>query len=154
MLSRLALIAISSLLFGGCMMMGHDCEGRGMCGGGSGSAAKSAEPPPTCASDAQCATGQYCDLTAGACRQGTPCAGESDCAAGENCDAARALCLPSSEPTCGELGSEAECGARSDCKPIYAGIECSCGADCTCQGGEPGCVCQSFEFFRCADATP
>ena len=34
-------------------------------------------------------------------------------------------------------------------KPSLAGVDCSCGQGCECQPGEPGCVCQSFEFFHC-----
>lgn len=79
---------------------------------------------------------------------GTDCASslESD---GFNCDMARSTCGPAPEPTCAELETELECVGRGDCVPIYAGVGCSCGVDCTCKGGEPGCVCQSFEFFRC-----
>jgi hypothetical protein len=32
---------------------------------------------------------------------------------------------------------------------VYAGVSCSCGPDCHCVGGEAGCICESFEFFRC-----
>ncbi len=168
---RLALVTISTVLFGGCMMDQH-CGGNGMCGGDtdrsggcrsndecpsgahcspSSSCVAGNDAPGGCTTDAQCGPGEYCAGGEGACRQATPCTGESDCAPGFNCDPAKSACFPASAPTCGELGTEAECAARADCLPIYAGIECSCGADCTCQGGEPGCVCQSFEFFRCAD---
>ncbi|MCA9639687.1 MAG: hypothetical protein KC492_03305, partial [Myxococcales bacterium] len=77
-----------------------------------------------------------------------PCENESDCDPGFNCDYQAGLCAPSDAETCEELG-EAECGTRTDCEVIYAGVDCSCGAGCECQGGEPGCVCDSFEFFRC-----
>jgi len=58
-------------------------------------------------------------------------------------------CLPAAEETCGELETELACTHRSDCTPIYGGTNCSCGQDCECQGGEPGCICESFEFFVC-----
>src|SRR5262245_43498740 len=48
---------------------------------------------------------------------------------------------PPPPPMCTELASESACSEREDCAPIYAGTDCSCGPDCTCIGGEPGCVC-------------
>lgn len=172
MLRRLMLISISTWLFQGCMVMGHDCGEGGMCGGrqgdtrgcasvadcpngtrcGSDASCVADDGPGVCTNDDQCGANAYCDAATGRCTLGTACQSESDCAEGFNCDLARSFCLPSPDPTCAELAAEAECVARPDCVPIYAGIECSCGPDCTCQGGEPGCVCQSFEFFRCADA--
>jgi hypothetical protein len=80
------------------------------------------------------------------------CDQESDCKPGRNCDPDTAQCLPADEETCGELKTEAACTHRSDCTPIYAGTNCSCGQDCECHGGEPGCVCESFEFFVCQAA--
>jgi hypothetical protein len=82
----------------------------------------------------------------------THCDDESDCEPGSNCDLETQQCLPSDEETCGELQSEAACTHRSDCTPIYAGTNCSCGQDCECKGGEPGCVCEKFEFFVCQAA--
>lgn len=80
------------------------------------------------------------------------CEDESDCAPGFNCHLGREQCLPASAETCGELKQEWECSERSDCTPVYAGIGCSCGTDCECVGGEPGCICESFEFFACMPA--
>jgi hypothetical protein len=82
----------------------------------------------------------------------TPCAEERDCAAGFNCDHETELCQAADEETCGELATERACTHRSDCTAIYAGTNCSCGQDCECRGGDPGCVCESFEFFACAPA--
>lgn len=81
-----------------------------------------------------------------------PCDEESDCNPGFNCDLEQQQCVASDEETCGELKTEAACTHRSDCTPVYAGINCSCGQDCECKGGEPGCVCESFEFFVCQAA--
>lgn len=78
-----------------------------------------------------------------------PCTEERDCAPGYNCDASSQQCLPSEQETCGELASEQACSNRRDCVAVYGGLNCSCGADCECQGGEPGCVCETFEFFAC-----
>ena len=81
-----------------------------------------------------------------------PCSEEADCEPGFNCDLERGVCTPTDHETCGELTIEADCSARGDCEPIYAGVNCSCGADCECVGGEPGCVCERFEFFTCQPA--
>lgn len=78
-----------------------------------------------------------------------PCDKERDCAPGYNCNLEQRECLPAAEETCGELETEAACTHRSDCTPIYGGTNCSCGQDCECKGGDPGCVCESFEFFVC-----
>lgn len=80
------------------------------------------------------------------------CEKERDCKPGFNCDVETHECLPAAEETCGELETEAACTHRSDCTPIYGGTNCSCGQDCECQGGEPGCICESFEFFVCRAA--
>jgi hypothetical protein len=59
---------------------------------------------------------------------------------------------PPPPPECMELATEAACSERADCTPIYAGTDCSCGPECTCIGGEPGCVCESFGFLVCVEA--
>jgi hypothetical protein len=79
----------------------------------------------------------------------TPCEKERDCDAGFNCNLELGECQPADAETCGELETELECAERGDCIPVYGGTNCSCGQDCECQGGEPGCVCESFEFFVC-----
>ena len=78
-----------------------------------------------------------------------PCVEESDCEPGFNCDYERSVCAPADAETCGELTTEAACDERDDCVTVYAGTNCSCGPECSCIGGEPGCVCETFEFFRC-----
>jgi len=82
----------------------------------------------------------------------TACDDEQDCPAGYNCNYDVGECQAADEETCGELKTEAACTHRSDCTPVYAGINCSCGQDCECKGGEPGCVCESFDFFVCQTA--
>ena len=79
----------------------------------------------------------------------TACAKESDCERGYNCDYERKECVVAGAETCAELRTEADCDNRNDCVSIYAGTNCSCGPECTCIGGEPGCVCESFAFFTC-----
>lgn len=79
------------------------------------------------------------------------CTDERDCPRGFNCNYERRECVATDAETCPELVTESACDNRKDCMSIYAGINCSCGADCECVGGEPGCVCQSFEFFACEE---
>lgn len=81
-----------------------------------------------------------------------PCVKERDCEPGYNCSADSHECLPAAEETCAELDTELACTHRSDCTPIYGGTNCSCGQDCECHGGEPGCVCETFQFFVCQAA--
>ncbi len=81
-----------------------------------------------------------------------PCSEEPDCAPGFNCNHDTHICVAADEETCSELATERACTHRSDCAPIYAGTNCSCGQDCQCRGGEPGCVCEAFQFFSCAAA--
>lgn len=80
------------------------------------------------------------------------CTKERDCEPGYNCAPDTHECLLADEETCGELDTEVACTHRSDCTPIYGGTNCSCGNDCECHGGEPGCVCESFQFFVCQAA--
>ena len=79
----------------------------------------------------------------------TPCEKEHDCGPGYNCDLELHQCLPAAEETCPELDTELACTHRSDCTPIYGGTNCSCGQDCECHGGEPGCICENFGFVVC-----
>jgi hypothetical protein len=79
----------------------------------------------------------------------TACTEESDCERGFNCDYERKECVAAGAETCAELQTEADCDNRNDCVSTYAGTNCSCGPECMCIGGEPGCVCESFAFFRC-----
>lgn len=104
-----------------------------------------------CKAHADCGPGHFCLLGSGQCSKASSCAKEADCLAGFNCDSASNACLPASAETCGELADEGACLDRNDCAPNYAGVDCTCGKDCKCVGGEPGCVCTSFEFFRCEE---
>lgn len=110
--------------------------------------------PSPCAANADCSLGCYCDPQTGLCAPSSVCAADPECGDGFTCDEALASCVPGEDPppACQELASEAACSARSDCRPVYAGVDCSCGAGCECKAGEAGCVCKSFEFFRCEAA--
>lgn len=106
---------------------------------GSGSSSNSGESGGTAASAGK----------GGGASPKTPCTQESDCARAFNCDYERKECVEADAETCPELSSETACDNRNDCMSIYAGTNCSCGPECACVGGEPGCVCESFAFFRC-----
>jgi hypothetical protein len=66
----------------------------------------------------------------------TTCELERDCPRGYNCDLEQHECVRADAETCPELESEAACTNRRDCVPIYGGINCSCGQDCECKGGD------------------
>ncbi len=125
-----------------------DCSEGKLCVSG---ACKAPVVPKSCASHGACGVAEYC-TEHGECAATKVCAEEEECDPGTNCDASVALCLPATQETCGELSDESACVARTDCEPVFAGVGCSCGPDCSCVGGTPGCVCESFEFFRCEPA--
>ncbi|MCC6900353.1 MAG: hypothetical protein IT377_15350 [Polyangiaceae bacterium] len=135
---------------------GHDPSSGKSADGGADHTADGAasDAAGSCKIHADCAAGQFCLIGSGQCTAAATCVKESDCLGGFNCDAPTKSCLPSATETCGEVGSEAACLTRKDCVPSYAGVDCTCGPDCKCLGGEPGCVCESFEFFRCETVMP
>jgi hypothetical protein len=108
---------------------------------------------PQCRSNDDCQATSYCDKDSSECVDGVACQDEASCEAGYNCDLKRFVCTPTDNELCSELKNEASCAERDDCVVTYAGVNCSCGADCTCMGGEAGCVCERFEFHACTDVT-
>ncbi len=149
--------ALSSVLLGGCYIQATETDGgtNGTGGSCSGSCKCKTSDAAACAKDADCDTGSYCDTSAGSCVESNACKAQADCASGFACDTTRSTCVPAPSPkTCADLGDEASGSARNDCLVVYAGVNCSCGPDCACKGGEPGCVCQSFEFFKCEAVSP
>jgi hypothetical protein len=127
----------------------------------------------TCTSDAECWDGMTCDEARSTCVPGTAedpgtCDGEITCTEpppacppGSTpgikdgcytgyCILISTTCTPPAPPLeCPDIASEAECFDRDDCVTVYAGINCTCGPDCSCTGFEAGCVCESFEYFGC-----
>ncbi len=108
---------------------------------------------PPCSNNSDCPVGNYCDPQVGGCVEGGVCSEDDQCGEGLTCDEPLNSCVPGEDPppVCAELDNETDCSGRGDCEPVYAGVNCSCGADCTCTGGEAGCVCESFEYFKCDD---
>lgn len=147
----------------------HDSKGRSTAGAGADSCVVTAgrdaslsdserapsedSVRPSCQSNGDCEDKTYCEQDSGECLPAIACEDESSCDPGFNCDPERSLCMPADLERCSELTDEAACAERSDCISRYAGIDCSCGPDCTCMGGEPNCVCERFEFHACADVT-
>lgn len=152
--------ALSLVLASGCSIETHEgdeCDANGGSGArsaGSGGSSKEGSATGGSSSGGTSSTSTGGTGASGGSAGGTgsassvPCENESDCDPGFNCDYDVGLCSPADAETCEELSEDA-CGTRTDCEVIYAGVDCSCGAGCECQGGEPGCVCDSFEFFRC-----
>jgi len=114
-----------------------------------------------CQRNSDCASASYCDVALGHCVASASCSSEIDCDASMNCDSVRSTCVPATDPTCAEVTNESACVTRGDCTPLYAGVDCSCGPDCACKGGEPdptsgtlpigggvGFSCIKFELFR------
>jgi len=139
-------------------------------------------PEGTCTSSCLCTTDNeaidqgfgFCDEARGTCEP-TPLTGscvgtvtcntaEPTCAVGEvalisegcytgGCSAIAACDLV---PGCAPRQHEADCLAvSSTCTSVYYGINCvnpSTGQ--SCQAGNSGCVCESFQFAECRDTTP
>ena len=106
--------------------------------------------PQPCASDGTCSQGFVCDGGSGQCVPTAVCTNDAECAAGQLCDLGTSTCVPDPGPAaCADVAGAQACIDRPDCEPVYAGVNCSCGPGCECAGGEPGCVCESFEFFKC-----
>ncbi len=58
-------------------------------------------------------------------------------------------CIPladcESQPACSAITVEMTCIARTDCTPLYVGV------DCMCNSG--GCTCASWDFASCSDGS-
>ncbi len=110
-------------------------------------------PAGICATDEDCGEGYVCDEPQSTCVPADVCATDEDCGEGFVCDEAESICVvdDTPPPTCVDMKTEVDCVAFGGCEPVYAGVDCSCGQDCECTGGEPGCVCASFEFFKCEE---
>lgn len=120
-----------------------------------------------CSSSAQCASGCYCDLTAGdpsygTCVEAGYCTDSSMCPVGYHCDE-RQSCVPDDQPS--YCYADTDCGPGSYCDEIYGvcypSSTCGTGSDCptgtacdsrgTCvpvectsdQNCGPGCYCDT-----------
>jgi hypothetical protein len=117
---------------------------------GVGRDAPAAPDAGACTRTYDCAHGQQC--IGGAC---TPCANgvctcsrDDDCAATELCGRASRTC-ETPPPECAARTTEAACSARTDCQPVYAGLECVDAQGGECQDGDTNCTCARFEFAAC-----
>jgi hypothetical protein len=133
----------------------HDCSGDLICDPDIYICLDADPGPRECSQHADCSQGDYCDSVSGLCAESEYCSEDQPCTfEGFACELALGTCVPQSQPTpCEAIWDQAECEQRSDCEAVYAGVNCSCGPGCECQGGEPGCVCEQFEFYACEEAS-
>lgn len=88
-----------------------------------------AEPGGACDSSNDCVNGETCDWSA--CPPTGP-GGDSACLG---------TCTATPPPACSTLTTETDCLTRSDCEPIYNGMDCTCDPN--------GCTCQVETFAYC-----
>jgi hypothetical protein len=77
-----------------------------------------------------------CDANGPSCPAGTTPGIANACYTG--------YCIPTSDcgfQACAALTTEASCSARSDCNPVYSGMDCTCNAN--------GCTCATTTFDHC-----
>ena len=121
---------------------GEDCDGA---------AGQSGKLPAAGGSSGTATGGSGGDGSGGSA--GSASGGSAGAGSGGSAGSAVGGSAGASAATCADQQTEAACVVFGDCEPIYAGVDCSCGPDCACMGGEPGCVCASFEFFACQSTT-
>jgi hypothetical protein len=110
-------------------------EWRGTCMSGS-------DPAGTCAGE------PTCNLVAPTCQPGdVPLLGADGCWTGE-CEAA-SHCADA--PPCGRINDQPNCAARTDCRQIVNGINCTKtdGTNAPCQAGDTNCSCEQLVFAAC-----
>lgn len=122
--------------------------------------------------EAQAAGFAYCDEARNTCEPtpiGGSCGGTSTCATAEPTCPAGSVALISEgcytgecsaiaecdvTPSCEALQHEGDClGASASCTSVYYGINCTNSQGTSCQAGQSGCVCQSFQFAECRAKT-
>jgi len=140
--------------WGDSCVVDSDCDEGLTCDEQAGECVPAPCTPQPCTTDDDCGDGFTCDEDASECVPTGVCTVDEDCDEGYVCDVEQSTCVPYEPPppTCADQQTETECIDFGGCEPVYAGVDCSCGPDCECTGGEPGCVCASFEFFKCEDA--
>jgi hypothetical protein len=81
------------------------------------------------------------------CPMGSECVQTCDGTDPNNpgCGTCTVQCVPSG--TCAGLATEAACKARSDCGPVYQGMDCTCYPNGDCD-------CQILTYERCESLTP
>jgi len=144
--------------FGGGCIPSTTCSTDTDCGTGYGCFDGTCAPLG-CADDTSCAAGCYCDETSGGCVESNYCSNDTECPSGQSCDESRSTCIPDETPpppTCAELTTASTCDANAACEPIFTGVNCTeidpSGPLCSDSG--TNCMCESYAFAACIDATP
>jgi hypothetical protein len=99
-----------------------------------------------CFSDSECSTGERCNA-AEVCNPPPGCAGGTGTGNGLiDCTTCYGECVPDEPPpACNTLPDEVSCIDRSDCSPLYEGINCDC------DPANPQCTCQQWQYVGCTD---
>ena len=106
--------------------------------------------PMSCTSDEQCLEGCICDEASGQCVETGFCQRDRDCPDGLRCDLSRNTCTDAPPPlACGDITDENACFARTDCAPVYRGINCRDPNGNLCSGEDANCMCERFVFSEC-----
>ncbi|HEY1553794.1 MAG TPA: hypothetical protein VGF94_03115 [Kofleriaceae bacterium] len=112
-------------------------QGFGWCD--AGTCAPGADPNGSCAGTVSCGTAQP------TCPSGEVPTILNGCWTG-NCEAIGSC---DTAPSCAVINDEADCTARTDCQPVYTGIDCTDSSGKTCTSGDTGCTCATFQYNSC-----
>lgn len=127
-----------------------------------------------CGDNAACPAGMTCDLERYTCepdngQDGGSCAGtitcataEPSCATGQTpiivdgcysgaCIAIDQCDVPPPPPSCEDVTTENACIARTDCMPVYTGVNCTGTNGQSCTANSAGCTCESFSYYGCGE---
>jgi hypothetical protein len=119
-------------------------HGYAYCDESRGTCLPGVDPYGTCTGTVTCST------AAPACNVGEVATIDSGCYTG-SCEAITAC---GSAPTCAQLTHETDCLANSTCQALYTGLGCHKPDNTACMSGDANCICTSFKFASCTDATP
>ncbi len=148
----------------------EDCDQGEVCSDGR------CETTCTCTNDQEAidAGYGYCNESRGTCE---PTLATGSCAGAVTCNTAEPACAPGEvavvldgcytgvcnligtcdlSPECTKLQHESDClGRAGECTSVYYGVNCTnpSNGGASCQAGDSGCVCESFQFADCRTST-
>jgi hypothetical protein len=91
-----------------------------------------------CVDNDDCGTGT-CDTST--CYPSPTCPSCPTCGACPDSNTCYGVCVPTDPAQCATLTTESACRARSDCRAVYDGQDCTCTPS--------GCACQILTYERC-----